>query len=302
MGPSSFINDKGDIKTNNLGIEAPTTGEYAFVQFNSNSFGNYGNCKNTYYYGHLQFVYPAGATIQNSFKEAWACNAVNHFWGYTNFSTEEAKVLTSNTAKDKLEASDCSKGTTGPEKDEGTQEPSWCYFAFEDLGSTGDIDFNDVVVRVSSADENGDCKVELCAVGGTLNSTVYCSGDKIGNEVHSYSGWEFGTNTKTATCTKAFQEIGTVRLSNYGVTAPCDLPMAIQVQSEKGQIYTVSRPAAGAYPFCITVNGNDAGKWFWPREYVNIGDAYLTFAKWGTNRTTASDWYKSPVTSKVVTY
>ena len=206
------------------------------------------------------------------------------------------------TANYTIDTSECTAGIQQEEETANDPEPSWCYFAFEDLGSTGDIDFNDVVVRVSSADENGDCKVELCAVGGTLNSTVYCSGDKIGNEVHSYSGWEFGTNTKTATCTKAFQEIGTVRLSNYGVTAPCDLPMAIQVQSEKGQIYTVSRPAAGAYPFCITVNGNDAGKWFWPREYVNIGDAYLTFAKWGTNRTTASDWYKSPVTSNVVTY
>ena len=178
---------------------------------------------------------------------------------------------------------------------------SWCYFAFEDLGSTGDIDFNDVVLRVSSADANGDCDVELCAVGGTLNSTVYCGTTKIGNEVHTYSGWTFGTNTMTANTTKDFQKIGTIRLSDYSVTAPADLPMAIQVQPEDGDTYTVTGPtSAGEYPFRVVVSGNDAGKWFWPREYVNIGDAYLRFAKWGTDRTTADDWYKYPVDKNVV--
>ena len=304
MGPSSFINIAGDIKTNNLGIEAPTTGEYAFVQFKTNSFGNYGNNKNTYFYGHLQFVYPAGATIQNRFKEAWACNAVNQSWGYTNFSEEEAKVLTSNTTKDKIEASDCSKGTTGPGTEIIPSTPSYIYFAFEDLGTTDDFDFNDVVIRVSTPVE-GISTVELCAAGGTMPTYVLYDGAILGNgeEVHAKFGVSTSTMVNTlgaegSTTDDEFKTLGTINVA--GTADLTTLPFSISVNNNNGQSTLVSvGNFNGKAPLYITASGDENGRWFWPTGRTNIADAFETFADWAADATSNTDWYKNATSGKV---
>lgn len=41
-------------------------------------------------------------------------------------------------------------------------------FAFEDLGSIGDYDFNDVVLKVTDGEDNYHFNVYLAAAGGTL--------------------------------------------------------------------------------------------------------------------------------------
>lgn len=173
-------------------------------------------------------------------------------------------------------------------------ENSYIYFAFEDLGATDDFDFNDVVVRISTPDENNISTVELCAIGGTLESTVFNGTTQIGSEVHAYGS--FGDNTKTVVKTLPVQ-IGTVTVP--AGTTPADLNINIKVKRSNGQLVTVSRPSTGEIPYCVIVTGDENGKWYWPQERVSISSAYNDFGAWGANRESNPDWYKNPTGSVV---
>ena len=191
-----------------------------------------------------------------------------------------------------IPASSCNPGFSGSGEGGRTPVKSWCYFAFEDLGTSDDFDFNDVVVRVSTPDANNVSTVELCAIGGTLKQKVFCDNNQIGEEVHEYG--EFGANTKTMVGVP-ITELGTVNVPND--MTPADLNINIQVTKSNGEVYTVGAPQPGGIPFRIVVMGDDEGKWFWPTERTNISDAYILFGKWGANKDDNPDWYKNPLSS-----
>ena len=193
-----------------------------------------------------------------------------------------------------VESGTCNPGFNGGggKKEEPKQ---YVYFAFEDLGTSDDFDFNDVVVRVGMPDDNNMSTVELCAIGGSLQQKVFCDNTQIGKEVHEYG--EFGTNTYS---------VSSVPIATLGsVTVPAGTSVAslninIQVTRKDGQVVTVSGPQAGEVPFRVVVSGDDEGKWFWPRERVNISDAYTQFGQWGANMDSNPNWYKTPVSKKVI--
>ena len=189
---------------------------------------------------------------------------------------------------------ECNAGITG--KTIIIEEPKqYTYFAFEDLGTSDDFDFNDVVVRVSTPDENNVSTVELCAIGGTLLQKVFCDNIQIGNEVHEYGS--FGDNTKNFV-KMPLAVLGTVNVPQG--QSPADLNINIQVTRSNGEIVTVAGPRSGETPFRVVVSGNDEGKWFWAKERVNISDAYTQFGKWGADMDSNPDWYKSPVKGQVI--
>ena len=191
-------------------------------------------------------------------------------------------------------SSNCNPGFNG---DGGNKEElkQYTYFAFEDLGTSDDFDFNDVVVRVSTPDENNVSTVELCAIGGTLLQKVFCDNIQIGNEVHEYGS--FGDNTKNFV-KMPLAVLGTVNVPQG--QSPADLNINIQVTRSNGEIVTVAGPRSGETPFRVVVSGNDEGKWFWAKERVNISDAYTQFGKWGADMDSNPDWYKSPVKGQVI--
>lgn len=191
-------------------------------------------------------------------------------------------------------SSNCNPGFNGAggNKEELKQ---YTYFAFEDLGTSDDFDFNDVVVRVSTPDENNVSTVELCAIGGTLLQKVFCDNVQIGNEVHEYGS--FGDNTKKFV-KMPLAVLGTVNVPQG--KSPADLNINIQVTRSSGEIVTVGGPKAGETPFRVIVSGNDEGKWFWAKERTNISDAYTLFGKWGADMDSNPDWYKSPVKGQVI--
>ena len=191
-------------------------------------------------------------------------------------------------------SSNCNPGFNG---DGGNKEElkQYTYFAFEDLGTSDDFDFNDVVVRVSTPDENNVSTVELCAIGGTLLQKVFCDNIQIGNEVHEYGS--FGDNTKNFV-KMPLAVLGTVNVPEG--KSPADLNINIQVTRSNGEIVTVAGPRSGETPFRVVVSGNDEGKWFWAKERVNISDAYTQFGKWGADMDSNPDWYKSPVKGQVI--
>lgn len=196
--------------------------------------------------------------------------------------------------KYQVEHSECNPGFNGGNGNK-VEPKQYVYFAFEDLGTSDDFDFNDVVVRVSVPDANNMSTVELCAIGGTLQQKVFCGDTQIGEEVHSYG--EFGANTKTVVGVP-IAVMGTVNVP--AGTSVADLNISIQVVRRDGQIVTIGGPQPGETPFRVVVTGDEQGKWFWAKERTNISDAYNLFGKWGVDMDSNPDWYKHPVNSKIV--
>ena len=189
----------------------------------------------------------------------------------------------------------------------GDDEPiMYYYYAFEDLGgvqgtNNTDIDFNDVVLRVSAPVE-GKCTVQLVAAGGELKTKILYDGDVILQDVHQTMG---GTIVNTGNVdTSKFKDIFELN----GITDASNLPFAIEVARNDGTqgSVTVQAVGLGQAPLMIKVagidSGEDAGKWFWVKERVSIKTAYPTFASWAANRSQNTDWYKNFVSTQVVNY
>ena len=194
-----------------------------------------------------------------------------------------------------IPASLCNPGFSGSGDGGRTPVKSWCYFAFEDLGTSDDFDFNDVVVRVSTPDANRKSTVELCAIGGTLQQRVFCGNEQLGKEVHEYG--VFGDNTKN------FVKMPLAVLETVTVpegSTPADLDIKIRVIRQDGQEVEVGAPEQGGTPFRVTVTGDEQGKWFWAKERKNISDAYTLFGKWGANMESNPNWYKTSVDNQVI--
>jgi hypothetical protein len=171
------------------------------------------------------------------------------------------------------------------------------YYAFEDLGATNDFDFNDVVIRVS-APINGTSTVQLMCAGGTMSTKVTYGETILCKEVHAAFGVD---NIKDMINTGAGPEktfpftLGTI---NPPANADMSrLPFGITCQGNDGQVFRVERSVAGhgKAPLVIVVNGypsgDNAGKWFWSREFINIVNPYEQFGAWGANVQSNANWY-----------
>ena len=188
--------------------------------------------------------------------------------------------------------------------DDGDEPTMYYYYAFEDLGSVGDFDFNDVVLRVS-APENGLSTVEVMAAGGTLAVQATYNGANLGSEIHQAFGESTSLMINTGKSTSYDPVVlGTVDVTGYPSMA--ELPFGITVSGSTSIQVTSSVENRGKAPLMIVVSGYptgaNAGKWFWPREYVNITTAYGQFGDWGADVLSNQDWYHHFTNGKVYTY
>ena len=204
----------------------------------------------------------------------------------------------------KIDATECSPGYNGGVTPP-VPTPSYCYYAYEDLGTYDDFDFNDVVLRVSSPDENGTSTIELLATGGTLETYVRLNGVQIGGEVHAELGkpdvdndGEYTMINHQTVDTSLFKVIGKAE----NVTDPSDLPLTILVKKTNGISTEVGAKDKGKAPLMLRASGNEEGKWFWATERTNINDAYELFPTWAGNHALATDWYLTPTDGAVVNY
>ena len=168
----------------------------------------------------------------------------------------------------------------------------WYYYAFEDLGSIGDFDFNDVVLRVSAPAIDGTGEIQLCAAGGTMPTTVYLGSQALGKdgktEVHAL----FGVSTKTMVNTENRNQKPYVTIGTYSGGNPALLELFVQVD-DKGRSYTISPTTynSGETPLSITVSGSTkTGQWIWPYERQRIDRAYPDFSKWVADKNYNIDW------------
>ena len=238
-----------------------------------------------------------------------------HAFYFLYDNAKEAKGQ--NKAEITIPAVECSIGYT-PDTDNGggddggdgdgdgdDDEPiMYYYYAFEDLGSVGDFDFNDVVLRVSAPVE-GKSAVEVMAAGGTLSVQVTYDGIDLGSEVHNAFGERTSVMINTgAGATKEPVTIGYVDVASDANMA--ELPFGITVSGASSIQVTNSVENRGKAPLMIVVSGyptgTNASKWFWPREYVNITTAYGQFGEWGANVQSNQDWYHHYTDGKVYKY
>jgi hypothetical protein len=182
----------------------------------------------------------------------------------------------------------------GPEEDDSYD---YCYYAYEDLGSIGDFDFNDVVLRVSKTETEYQYKVEIVAAGGMLPVAVYFEGAVLWDDIHGANGYndsnvinvgaKKNTNYPSATITstkqEAFNQLSTliISVSEANSTNLTLEPLTVNPITEMG-----------AAPQCLII---PAG-WSWPTENTNLtwvhGVEGHSFAEWVQDKTKATDWYK----------
>ena len=191
---------------------------------------------------------------------------------------------------------------------------NYVYYAFEDLGSTKDFDFNDVVLRVATptlqSDGTYSAKVEILATGGELEAYVLYNGNAFGPEVHSALGGSARVITNTRTVNTAlFSQLGTITGLASADVDLTSLPFSLKV-IKNGNVTVIGNRRvtgnsqnAGVAPLFVVVNGDETtGKWFWPIELTDISVAYTRFGAWGVNASANLDWYKRPAANKVVNY
>lgn len=183
------------------------------------------------------------------------------------------------------------------------------YYLFETLeAASKDFDYNDVGLRVSTPVDNGDgtftANVQVMCVGNKTKTTVLYNGEPFGEEVHSAIGTAVKTPVNTSNISREFRKLGEITFDSGDFRTDC-LGFTLSLEDENGNITMEKQPAQlGEAPLYLVVNGNKVGKWFWPREGVNIGIAYQKFNLWASDVQTAIDWYDSSNSSnsKIITY
>ena len=182
------------------------------------------------------------------------------------------------------------------------QTPQWI-IACEDLGSTEDYDFNDIVFGVTHKAGETTATITPMAAGGVYKAEIYYNNELIG-EIHELLGHSVKEDGK-------YPMINTGVTKDNGktektITVPSDFTMSenmggfnIKVTiSQKGEEAT----GLGGQAVRIwgTTKGNAPqmfmleGTWKWPKEKQNIENAYPNFANWNSNHQYV-DWVKSPV-------
>ena len=156
--------------------------------------------------------------------------------------------------------------------------------AFEDLGSTDDFDFNDIVLFVEHDVQSNTANVKLMAAGGTLSVDV-----KYGDEVIFSKNDGKMTNTTTKGNVIATKEVSMTSAGNLD-------NFSLVVKRDNGQSSVISSAAVtGKAPQALIIPCG----WEWPIERINIKDAYPKFADW-VKDVNNIDWYLYPDESKIV--
>lgn len=307
MGENAVI-EIGQVEANKAGFSGETTG---FGQIMIGNFGIVGPSTDNQNRAFIKYVTKQNFYWDGSKEDVKLRNKLTliptgekaEYWVGTEQDDWRLMVNGAQfgtTANYTIDTSECTAGIKQESNTGGTPKPNYIYYAFEDLGTTDDFDFNDVVIRVSTPNANGVATVELMAAGGTLPTVVTYGEKNLGSEVHQTFGVEVATMVNTGAEKKEFKTLGTIE----GLSADTDmtkLPFGITVTGNGGQVTRVVNSVEnnGKAPLMIVVSGDENGKWFWATERTNITAAYAQFGEWGANAGTNTDWYKNYADGKV---
>lgn len=171
-------------------------------------------------------------------------------------------------------------------------------YAFEDLNrEAGDYDMNDVVIKCTGPDKDGNIKIRLVAAGAMKNLYVYFKNKQTnkeealfgGKEVHEALGVEAGVLANTD---PEEDVVGTIYEQTISVNKDFLFTTHgdIYIIDEKGRESHLpnfdSNFIKGGAPYGICVPCD----WKYPREYVSIIKAYPSFIYWAGD-VSQQDWY-----------
>ena len=198
------------------------------------------------------------------------------------------------------------------------ENQTWTY-AFEDNKTRCDFDMNDVVIQVRENEENeNELIVTLVAAGCEYDNYVWLGYDIIewpnGKEVHDAFGINHGVMVNTGNGKG-------VDLDPVSITIPKPANFDFQNPGFKIRAFKInSDPTnednARSSFVEIVQEGNPSGlpqapvgiaipdKWKWPKERVNVTNAYDGFIAWGSQdnlalRAEDGGWYKEPAANSV---
>src|SRR5574344_1519355 len=195
------------------------------------------------------------------------------------------------TSKITIPSGDCTGTGYNPNGGGGTipTTPAVYTIAFEDLGSVGDYDFNDIVLYVYPNTTNNTMDVYMVAAGGTLPVSVQFNG----SEIFSKSSTEM-INTSSYSASKVVSKTGIALPTGFTFTEneyKNEFKIIVNgTKSVEGGTTTGEAPQSLVIP----------GKWAWPKETVNIGTAYPNFKNWVNDHTVSTNWYSNPSSDKII--
>jgi len=145
----------------------------------------------------------------------------------------------------------------------------------EDLGTSDDFDFNDIVFDATIYTDNT-CDITILAAGGRLPITV------AGEDIHAHTG------TMQVKCNYSFSTSGYDHLIN--------IPIIVSMTNSAGEITSYElhcQRGAAPQKICVPMT------YKWCTERTHIDDAYLDFKTW-VKENNGMAWTNSPVAGKVV--
>ena len=275
MGNSAYLNCSGAIRINNYGVWGPSGSNY-----NSNAIIRTGSCyqcetvsgnANTFLLDHVQLMLAS------------------------NFQGFEQIARWINGSGISTERQTCFFGL------DSTKSPSsnCMLYSFEFPGdnSIRDFDYNDLVLSISTPLDNGDgtftSTVDIEAIGcSNMTINVLYNGEEFGIEAHEAMGIAVKSTVNNSAYTRQARRLGELTFTSNN-TDLGRLPFTIRIAKSDGSNSATYTQTSNEAPLFLAINGDDYGKWFWPREGTNIGLAYLGFSTWANNQQSATDWYKS---------
>ena len=187
----------------------------------------------------------------------------------------------------------------GPDPD---PTPQWI-IACEDLGSTEDYDFNDIVFGVTHKAGETTATITPMAAGGVYEAKIFYNNQLIG-EIHDLLGHTVKEDGKypminTGGTTDNGKEVKTITVpSDFtisegmgGFSIQVTIPQEGEEATELGgQAVRIWGTTKGNAPQMFTLEGT----WKWPKEKQKIENAYPNFVKWNNDHQ-YYDWVNSPV-------
>ena len=254
-----------------------------YFDMNQEEFYSYQNVKEdlSNLWGNAHHIIGGGTVDPSSEWAQWAeywCKAPIRLWVNEETAPESIKIL----------ASECTGNGYNSDGNPGQPipTPSVNYsIAFEDLGSIGDFDFNDVVLYVAHNTNTNKATVSFVAAGGILPVQVKYDGTVLFTKTDGIM-----TNTRGKGSVIATAEVD---MTNAATDL---LKFSIVVTSTNSQSTEITSAAAvGEAPMALIIPGN----WAWPIEKTSIKQAYPDFATWVKNETNTT-WYNNPTAEYVV--
>ena len=209
----------------------------------------------------------------------------NNPTNYIKYTTSESTSAIS------IPKGDCTGSGYNPNNNGGDipkTEPAYT-IAFEDLGSTDDFDFNDIVLYVYPYTQSQKMKVELVAAGGIMPVDVYFNNNKLFTK-------NDGRITNTTTRGNVIASQSDIPLPSGFTLTNSDYAslFSIKVNGANSTYDISTNKVTGMAPQAIVI----AGKWDWPLERIPIDNAYPKFLKWVKNKKV--DWVTQHDVSKCI--